>query len=374
MVQHSVIQHTYIVNHPSLVIIHSLLLVFQVHLVPQPPGREPVLAKEKCPQYRRNRSHGDEQRPEPVILPPEDVAVAHHQRLRTPQPLHGEVGHDAERERGPRRDGSFDVPVQLAKVGQRSRAHPHHEVLVHHPLDGVDEHGVRLVQVLRGFVVGVVVPEAVPVLVLVRILARPRKVPLVGRSNFRAIAGGQRAAIAVALPALREFESVRLLVLPLQIRRPSDPRLDHGRILDLLPVGPLDLHQLDDVVEQRVGDESAGVDGHVPDLAQRLAAVARHLVLLLHPPQQLVLIVAVDVLSVVLVEVVQLVVHQYRGFQVPLVKGDLHLYLAGLARLLLAALDPHAVGTVPDLAPGHVGGSAVLQVGFVDTLDLDEVC
>ena len=166
-----------------------------------------------------------------------------------------------------------DARVQLAERGQRSGAHPHHEVLV-------DEAGV----------VGVGA----------QLVDRP--VP-VGRGRG-ALEGQRQAAV----------HQRRVAELDVVIGPPGDAGAVE-RHLDVGPVGLALVPQREGVVEEAVGDGAAGRDGQAGRavlvggaLVDRVAQRARQ-------PAQLRVVAGHAVAPVVLVEVRQLVVEVHRALE-----------------------------------------------------------
>mmetsp|Transcript_32057 Transcript_32057/g.69213 ORF Transcript_32057/g.69213 Transcript_32057/m.69213 type:complete len:222 (-) Transcript_32057:758-1423(-) len=217
-------------THNSL---HPLfLLVFQIHPIPKSSWCKLILAQKEHPQNCRNRSYCNKQRPQPVILPPKYVIVAHHQRLRTLQPLHSIVGHDGKCEHGTGRYSLLDVPVQFAEMGQRSSSHPNDEMFVGNTFNRVDEHRISLVKILGALVKGVIISPANSIFINIRSVARPLPFTLTIRL----------VTITIATLALLGFKPIGLPIFILQIRFPCNPRFDHGCIRNNFSVRPHDRH------------------------------------------------------------------------------------------------------------------------------------
>mmetsp|Transcript_24286 Transcript_24286/g.48308 ORF Transcript_24286/g.48308 Transcript_24286/m.48308 type:complete len:431 (-) Transcript_24286:20-1312(-) len=292
-----------------------LVHFFEVRLISQPPGRHELHDAET---HATDGADGPDRDVEP---PHELVAAAHvgglrqHQRLFSLEAVDGPVRLDLELQHGaPGNVGVGEVAVQLPELGQGRRPHPHQKVLVEDALDGIEDHRVDLVGVERRVLVGIKIEPARAVGICVGLRAGPLGV----------VAGTGRA-LAAAAPLFSETED--LAEFPFEIRFPRNLIFPQREAQRPPVVAAGGVGECDDVVEERVGNETARIEIHrriVTDIRQFVQGGAgmggqgRDGPSAVPPPPQLIVVPAVEVLLVVLVEVLDLVVHVHRRRQVPL--------------------------------------------------------
>mmetsp|Transcript_23559 Transcript_23559/g.49050 ORF Transcript_23559/g.49050 Transcript_23559/m.49050 type:complete len:228 (+) Transcript_23559:164-847(+) len=217
-----------------------------------------MLDAEDPPRHDAGRPDHDVRVPQEGVLPAEPGHCREDEGLGPGEARDVEVGRHLERHGVAGLEvGVYDA-VELPELGEAGGAHPDYEVLVEDALLGLHDHGVALVQVLRVVVVRVRVRVAggrggvevgrpgrtAPV--------RTRRARRTAHRRAGATGGGGRG-IRTPAQALGGGETLGLAELRVHVGAPRYARVGEG--------GVLGGREVEDVVEEAVGYEAAGVQG-----------------------------------------------------------------------------------------------------------------
>lgn len=314
---------------------------------------ECVFERKKGPGHETKDSDPNEHGGKVRVASAKDARGGHNQRFAAAKPRHDVVRMNAKGDCFIGEDGLIDPAVEFAKVRLRRDAHPHNKVFIGHTLNGTDNFGVGFVKVLCRIVVGI--KESVA-------LASGRV--HVGQSIDAGILRSTaicRAILVGTFGILKGIGATGFTGLSKRVFHvafPSDPVFNHYQRLTKRVVAG---YQSEVIVEERIGNESTGIERNIAEFVERFAIRGTDRVLIAHPAQQLKGVLAAVVTPMILVKVCELVMNQ---------NGRRHVYGSGkgnFARPILVVIFANSANGSVDIV------RAGLVVGVVFDLPFDRV-
>jgi hypothetical protein len=238
-----------------------------------------------------------ERRPKVGVATAKDIVRGQNQGFGTTESRHYVIGIDLKRQKFSLGNGLVDPTVEFTKGGLCRHTHPHNKVLIRDALKRTDNVGIGLVKIPR------LVSQRVKV-----------SVALVRRRIVVGCVTGRIGSVATTCVTLTRWtfgkvETIRLLVHIFNVTGPCDSLFYHFQFSAsaITTIGQREI-----VVEECIRNQPARIQSHVSHLVERIAQFFLDGGLIAHFAQQLKVIAALKVITVVLVKVGEFVIDKNR--------------------------------------------------------------